>query len=351
MPYRVLIVDDQKDVSRLLRSALETIEQGMTVSEAPSGEEAILEARRTRIDLLIADFRLPGITGLELLKKFRAINPDGKIIMVSGISDAKLIKQVNEAAPDAFFQKPVQMGDFLNAVESCLGLARTILLPTETSQPVSSGKPEHPIGLGDLLVNLRQNLSAQAVCLLTDMGQVVAEAGQMPGSDQVALFSALMGLFNAAQKVASLLDHTESKLNLFSGDDLDGIFLPVGPNHALLLIGKDLADNRVLSARLDLLFAARLDLLEALKDMGIPVEPVPVVLQKQVSAIEEPFTRAEDLPSDFLNIFNQLGKKTDDANSFWDTAVEKGTTFAEPDKLTYEQASRLGLTPDSAQEK
>jgi hypothetical protein len=137
---------------------------------------------------------------------------------------------------------------------------------------------------------------------------------------------------------------------LFGGDVLDGIFLPVGPKHVLLLVGKDLADVRTLSTRLDLLLAARLDLLEALKNMGIPLEPVPVV-EKHVSAIDEPFTRAEDLPNDFLNIFNQLGKKTDDANSFWDTAIEKGTTFAEPDKLTYEQASRLGLTPDSAQEK
>ena len=46
MAYRILIVDDQKEVSRLLRSALETIEHGLEVVEAPSGEEAILEATK-----------------------------------------------------------------------------------------------------------------------------------------------------------------------------------------------------------------------------------------------------------------------------------------------------------------
>jgi two-component system response regulator (stage 0 sporulation protein F) len=90
--YHVLIVDDQKDVSRLLRSALETIEQGLEVSEAPSGEEAVLEATRVKVDLLIADFRLPGITGVELMKKIRTRNPEVKVIMVTGISEPKLLR-------------------------------------------------------------------------------------------------------------------------------------------------------------------------------------------------------------------------------------------------------------------
>ena len=92
MTYRVLIVDDQKDVSRLLRSALETIEHELLVVEAPSGEEAILEATRTKVDLLISDFRLPGITGVELMKKFRVRNPDCKVILITGVSDTWSLK-------------------------------------------------------------------------------------------------------------------------------------------------------------------------------------------------------------------------------------------------------------------
>ncbi|NTW38138.1 MAG: response regulator [Syntrophobacteraceae bacterium] len=50
--YRVLIVEDQREISRLLRSALETLEHDIQVVEAPSGEEAILDASRHRVDLL-----------------------------------------------------------------------------------------------------------------------------------------------------------------------------------------------------------------------------------------------------------------------------------------------------------
>jgi DNA-binding NarL/FixJ family response regulator len=353
MTYHVLIVDDQKDVSRLLRSALETIEQGLSVSEAPSGEEAILEASRIKVDLLIADFRLPGITGVELMKKIRARNPEVKVILVTGVSEPKLLREVAGAGADAFFSKPVSIGDFLDTVERCLGLARTILHTPESDRAASAPEAEERKGLSSLLVGLRKDLNAQAVLLLNGMGHVEAEAGHLPDpSVAVSLISSLMGMFNAAQRVASLIDHAENHLHLFDSDNIDGIFIPIGPAHALLLMGKGLADAKTLASKMDLLFTARVEILHALQSIGVAVEEVvEPVKPQQHSAIDEPFTRPEDLPSEFMDIFSQIGKKTDDANAFWDSATEQGTTFAEPDKLTYEQASRLGLTPDSAQEK
>jgi len=346
MPYRVLIVDDQKDISRLLRSALETIESGLVVSEAPSGEEALLEAGHTRIDLLVADYRLPGMTGVELLKKFRSRFPASKIIMVSGITDPRFLKEVTDAVPDAFFQKPVPMSDFLATVERCLGLARIVLDKNEITR-AAAPKLEERLGVGDILINLRKDLKAQAVMLFTNMGQVQAEAGDLPEPNaRASLISSLMTIFTAAQKASSLLDRSGSHLHLFNGVEMDGIFLPVGTTHALLLAGKGLADSRILSSMLKMLYTARDDLLAALNATVAAAEAV-LEPPTQPISIGESLASSEDLPGDFMEIFTQLGKKGADASSFWDTAVEKGTTFNEPDKLTYEQASRLGLTPDN----
>jgi DNA-binding NarL/FixJ family response regulator len=350
MKYRVLIVDDQKVVSRLLRSALETIEEGLIVSEAPSGEEAILEVGRTKIDLLVVDYRLPGITGVELVRKIRAIRPGCKAIMVSGVTDPAQLKQINDIGVEAFFQKPVPIGDFLGAVESCLGLTRTVLPPSAEHKPAEAIQTERP-GLSGLLIDLRKNLNAQAALLLNDRGHVVAEAGQLPGPDEKEpLFSALSGMVSSAQKAAILLAHAENHLHLFSGTELDAIYLPVGLAHSLLLVGKALADGRALPSRLDSLEKTRAQLLDELKNLGVPLESSPVE-QKQTSRVEEPVTQPEELPGDFLNFLNQIGKKPSDVDSFWESAVEKGTSFSEPDKLSYDEASRLGLTPDSAQEK
>jgi DNA-binding response OmpR family regulator len=359
MPYHVLIVDDQKGFSRLLRSALEMIEQGLIVSEAPSGEEAILEASRTQIDLLIADYLLPGINGLELAKKYRRIHANGKVIVISGVADATLIKKINESAPDAFFLKPVPMSEFLEAVERCLGLTPSVLHPTETPNP---SVPHHPeqMGLGDLLIELRRKINAQAVLLLNDSGQVVAEAGQLSAQvNNAALVSSLVSLFSAAQRVASLIDHTQSHYHLFSGADIDGIFTPVDPTHALLLIGKGLTGTLALKARLELLDAVRLQIQTAIVQVttgasvpavGIQQQSTEPVIPEVVSVSEVPVELVDEEPGDFLNIFDQPVGQTRDADSFWDSAVADGTTFVESDKLTYEQALRLGLTPDSAQE-
>ena len=347
MTYRILIVDDQKDVSRLLRSALETIEQGLDVVEAPSGEEAILEATRNKVDLLISDFRLPGITGVELMKKFRVRNPDVKVILITGVSDTKALKEINDSKADAYFSKPVPMGDFLDAVERTLGLARTILHAGPSEAPAEEQKPN---AVADILVTLRKDLKASAVLLLNALGHVEAQAGELPDANNiVSLIASLMGMHNAGQKAAGLLDRTTTSVHLFTGEKMDAVFLSLSATHGLFLVGKNLTESKNLAATLERLSRARTQILEALQKIG--VDPVAAAQLPGTSAAEESYTQPENLPSEFMQIFDQAGKKATDANNFWDSAVEKGTTFAEPDKLTYEQAARLGLTPDSSDKK
>lgn len=348
MKYRVLIVDDQKDVSRLLRSALETIEHDLEVVEAPSGEEAILEATRTKVDLLISDFRLPGITGVELMKKFRVRNPDCKVILITGVSDTRSLKEINDSKADAYFAKPVPIADFLDAVERTLGLTRTILRGGSSETLAEEQKRN---SVADILIELRKNLKADAVLLLNGLGHVEAEAGALPDpNNRVSLLSALMGMFSAAQKAASLLERNVTPLHLFSGEKMEAIFLPIGTTYGLFLVGNGLADHKNLSVTMDRLSRAHTEILQALQKIG--VEGVVVSgTEADVPASEEPGTQPESLSGEFMDIFNQVGKKTDDAKSFWDSAVEKGTTFAEPDKLTYDQAARLGLTPDADNKK
>jgi DNA-binding NarL/FixJ family response regulator len=347
MTHRILIVDDQKDVSRLLRSALETIEHGLEVAEAPSGEEAMLEASRKKVDLLISDFRLPGITGVELVKKFRARNPDVKIILITGVSDTRALKEIDEVKADAYFSKPVPMGDFLDAVERTLGLARTIL------QAPAEKVPEEPErnNVADLLVTLRKDLDASAVILLNAQGDVEAEAGTVPDPNTAqALLAALMGMHNAAQKAASMLDRGSRPLHLFHGEKTDGVFLTLGITHEIFVVGSRLASTGNLPKTLERLSLAELEILDELEKLGVVIEEEPEV-PGGTPAYIEPFTQPQDLPLEFMKIFDQVGKKATDANSFWDDAVEKGTTYAQPDKLTYEQAARLGLAPDSDDKK
>lgn len=358
MAYRILIVDDQREVRGLLRSALETVEQGLEVRDAPSGEEAILESSRNKFDLLVADFRLPGINGVELVRKFRVRNPDIKVIMVTGVTDPRLKTEADNMKLDGFFNKPVPMADFLDAVERSLGMARTILT---TPAPSTPAVPEvRKKTVGDLLVELRQSMEAQSVLLMNIQGRIDAEAGdmQLDPTGKTSLIAALMGIQSASQKVSSLIGRAEHHLHLFDSDNLDAVMIPVGSSHSLLVVGKGVADMARITTVIQRIHHARDEVLTMMEKMGL-VEPAlapaaatpansqlpataPTPSQPRSAAVENP-----TIPLEFDMLLRKASseKKAVDANSFWDTLVEQGTKYTQPDKLTYEQAVQLGLAP------
>src|SRR5574338_1574652 len=129
----VLLVDDQRDIVRLLHSTLQTLGHELEIIDAPSGEEALLESSRKKIDLLVPDHLLPGISGVELMHKVRARTPELKVIVISGFHERRARNEMLNAGAVAIFDKPIPMADFLDAVERSLGLVRTIF-PMETSK-------------------------------------------------------------------------------------------------------------------------------------------------------------------------------------------------------------------------
>lgn len=351
MPYRVLIVDDQREVSRLLRSALETIEQGLIVSEAPSGEEALLEASRSKIDLLIADYRLPGMTGVELMRKIRARYPQAAVILVSGVTDPRMRAEITKAEANASFLKPVPMSEFLAAVEHSLGLTPTVIVQTPSARPEPAPRQEEDrLSLPALLIELRQSLQARVVLMFNDRGQILAEAGDLPDpANRIALIAALMSLHSAAQKVANIVGRAEHHLHLFDADQEDTLFLPVGPSQAILAIGSGLADLVRLPQTLETLDASRRQALLFLKQIG-EIEDTLADQPKEAALSGTPaYLEAATLPNDFDDLFQNVAVPKQDASAFWDSLVESGTRFTQPDKLTYEQAMQLGLAPKDSE--
>jgi CheY-like chemotaxis protein len=85
----ILLVDDQRDIVRLLHSTLQTLGHKLDIVDAPSGEEALLEASRRTVDLLVTDYLLPGISGVELLRKIKLRSPNLKVIFISGMTERK----------------------------------------------------------------------------------------------------------------------------------------------------------------------------------------------------------------------------------------------------------------------
>src|SRR5262249_34979666 len=82
----LLLVDDNQNGLLARKSLLE--EQGFVVTTARNGEEAFDSLSKEKFDLLITDFRMPKMNGIELIRRIRPLEPALPVILLSGFADA-----------------------------------------------------------------------------------------------------------------------------------------------------------------------------------------------------------------------------------------------------------------------
>ncbi len=355
--FRVLIVDDQREVRNTLAAGILTLGPEFEVLQIPSGEEALLEAGRRPIDLLVADVRLPGISGLELMQRIRKRNPELKIILITGMEDQMIRRQVADAGASAFFFKPVEMADFLDAVERCLGLVETIFpMPPIADEPEA---PERPAPtLGERLVDLRQDLNAIALALMDSQGQVMAQAGDLYNiANNPELLPMLVNVIIAGEKVSRELGvSTPDNLMCLAGAQFNLWMAQVGSAHNLLIVTRDTFQPGHLAKIGQLVIPAVQDIQQVLASLGAEklseIAAPPMAVVETIEKEEEPI---EELSPDELPLLDDLFEKhtlkelTPDAlDAFWDSAVDeqKNNGIINADTITFEQAQKLGLAPD-----
>jgi DNA-binding response OmpR family regulator len=100
----MLVVDDEREIVRVLKEFLES--RGHDVSEARSGPEALRLERRRRFDAVLLDILMPGMDGIETLRKLKAIDPGALVIMISGTPDEEAAEESLELGAFDYIRKP-----------------------------------------------------------------------------------------------------------------------------------------------------------------------------------------------------------------------------------------------------
>ncbi len=111
---RVLLVDDEKDFIQTLTKRLEV--RGLTVSSATRGEDALNLTRQKNFDIVVLDLSMPGMDGLETLKKIKAKDPEVEIVMLSGHGTVKSSAEAIKLGAEDFLEKPVDIQDLLDKI-------------------------------------------------------------------------------------------------------------------------------------------------------------------------------------------------------------------------------------------
>jgi DNA-binding NtrC family response regulator len=111
---RVLLVDDEEKFLEVLSQRLGT--RGIDAETSTSGEEALIKIKNKNFDAIVLDVMMPGIGGIETLKRIRAENPEVQIIMLTGRGSVdKAVEAMKEGAID-FLEKPADINTLLNKI-------------------------------------------------------------------------------------------------------------------------------------------------------------------------------------------------------------------------------------------
>jgi two-component system, response regulator, stage 0 sporulation protein F len=101
---RILIVDDEKPVLDVLSEYIQS--QGYATHTASGGAEALAVVERERPDLVLLDLRMPGVDGLEVLRRLRQAGPRPAVIMVTANEDLALARETLKSGAFDYVAKP-----------------------------------------------------------------------------------------------------------------------------------------------------------------------------------------------------------------------------------------------------
>lgn len=119
MSHHILIVDDERDVRLVLQNIFST--RGYQVSEAKDGKEALKFLEAATPDLILSDYRMPEMDGIELFKITQNICPDTVRILLTAHGDLNVaLDAINQANVYKFITKPWHNNDLILTIQRAL---------------------------------------------------------------------------------------------------------------------------------------------------------------------------------------------------------------------------------------
>jgi DNA-binding NtrC family response regulator len=141
---RVLVVDDEGRLRDVLTRAIGS--WGFQVAGARSGEEALKLMQASKFDVSIVDLNLPGMDGIELFEKFRAIYPEHLVIVLTGFGNLEAARASIRLDVVDFLEKPCPLGELEKSLHRAMQkLVRPMPQALEPSEPEPKTEEEQPV--------------------------------------------------------------------------------------------------------------------------------------------------------------------------------------------------------------
>jgi two-component system response regulator (stage 0 sporulation protein F) len=112
---RILIVDDQYGIRILLTEVLQ--KEGYKTLQASNGFEAIDIAKERTPDLVLLDMKIPGMDGIEILKRLKELDETVKVIIMTAYGELDMIQEAKDLGALTHFAKPFDIDEIRQAVK------------------------------------------------------------------------------------------------------------------------------------------------------------------------------------------------------------------------------------------
>jgi UDP-3-O-[3-hydroxymyristoyl] N-acetylglucosamine deacetylase len=228
---KVLIVDDEEGVVESIAGVLE--DEGFRVATARSGQEAIRVFEEEKPDVTLLDIWMPGMDGIEILKRLKGIAPEHQVIMISGHATISTAMTSVKLGAFDFIEKPLSLDVLLLTIRRALDRQRDLSFPEGSGRGVTDEPFEY------------RKISPEEI------------ADELPGPPFESLRQAIPLVKEAAKRkgTSSLLQRTLKQSRVLYGTGLHsgkktGLLLqPLSP-HSGILFGS-ISSDEVVPAHLD----------------------------------------------------------------------------------------------------
>ncbi|MDD3732287.1 MAG: response regulator, partial [candidate division Zixibacteria bacterium] len=119
---RIMVVDDAPDTLEVVQRNL--VSAGYKVFTAPGVAEALRLLEKITVDLVITDFKMPGISGLDLVRHIRENLPSTEVIMITGYASVTGAVEAVKSGAEEYLAKPFTETELINAVKMALDKIR-----------------------------------------------------------------------------------------------------------------------------------------------------------------------------------------------------------------------------------
>lgn len=137
---RVLLVEDDKNLSFILKSSLEQMIGGYEIEVATNGKEGLEKLAARRFDVIVSDVEMPVMDGVTMVRQVRERYPDVAIVFITGLTTARDVINGYQSGADFYIKKPFLPEELDAHIQAVLKVKRS------ASVPEADGKDRYTIG-------------------------------------------------------------------------------------------------------------------------------------------------------------------------------------------------------------